>query len=169
MLPPRARSFLRFVVPVVGALALLKVTVGGRLLINFTPSIPRGVYWISRGAEPNRGDLVTFPIPAEVQDLIYQRHYVSPAIRLLAKPVVGVGGDPICIRDHQLFLGEQRIAGVVERDQQGLPLEPRPICRTLGNDELFVATRRDNSFDSRYFGPIAKVAVLGTLKPLATF
>lgn len=169
MLPPRARSFLRFLVPVAAGLVLLKVTVGGRLLINFTPSIPRGVYWISRGTEPHRGDLVTFPIPADVQDLIYQRHYVSPAIRLLAKPVVGVGGDHICMRDHQLFLGEQRIARVLERDQQGLPLEPRSICRALGNDELFVATRHDNSFDSRYFGSIPKAVVLGTLTPLATF
>jgi type IV secretory pathway protease TraF len=42
-------------------------------------------------------------------------------------------------------------------------------CGVLRPEEVFVATHHDNSFDSRYFGPIQLPSVRGTLLPLLTF
>lgn len=149
------------------ALGLCHTFLRGRLLLNITPSIPRGVYWIS-GVSPQRGDLVTFPIPDSVRALVYERQYVPREIELLSKPVVAIGGDEVCIRDHRLIVNGDFVANVLDLDRKGRPMPRYSGCATLGGDDLFVATHHDRSFDSRNFGPIPRAALRGTLTPLLT-
>src|SRR4051812_16095691 len=110
------RTWQCLIVLVAGAalLGVGKLTLSGHLLINFTPSIPRGLYWISPGMRPQRGDLVIFPIPESVRELVYERRYVPRSIRLLAKPVAAVGGDRVCVRDHQLVVNGHVAGNVLE-------------------------------------------------------
>src|SRR5213595_570069 len=108
----RARRGLLFLAAL-GALALLKHALVGHFLLNVTPSIPRGVYWIAFGTDARRGDLVTFPIPPDVRDLLYERRYVARSIRLLAKPVAAVGGDHVCIHDAELVINGRVFALVL--------------------------------------------------------
>lgn len=154
---------------VIAAFAALKVALTGHLLINVTPSIPRGVYWISPGEVPTRGQLVALPIPSRVRDLIYERQYLPRSIELLAKPVAAVGGDHVCIRERRLFINGSDVAAVLGSDRQGRIIPVAPICGALPASHVFVATEHENSFDSRNFGPVGVACLRGTLTPLLTF
>jgi type IV secretory pathway protease TraF len=56
------------------------------------------------------------------------------------------------------------------RDSAHRPLQAWPQCRRLSDGELFLLSDTNPaSFDSRYFGPIAASAVLGTARPLWTW
>jgi conjugative transfer signal peptidase TraF len=162
----------RKLIPLVVCAVLLgagKLALSGHLLINFTSSIPRGLYWISPGERPQRGDLVTFPIPASVRDLVYERKYVPRSIRLLAKPVVAIGGDHVCVRAHQLVVNGHVAGNVQTLDRDGKRMPQYSGCGVLHPGEIFVATEHDHSFDSRYFGAVELAAVRGTLSALLTF
>lgn len=153
------------IIVVVGA---LWVALTGRFFINWTPSIPRGIYWISPGERPGRGELVAFPIPATVRELLYERQYVPRSIKLLAKPVVALGGDHVCLRDRRLFINGVAVRSVLENDLQGRPMPLDRTCRELRHDEIFLVTEHDQSFDSRNFGPVALDSIRGTLTPVLT-
>jgi conjugative transfer signal peptidase TraF len=162
----------RRLIPLLAGAALLgagKLALSGHLLINFTPSIPRGVYWISPGVRPQRGDLVAFPLPESVRELLYERQYVPRSIRLLAKPVAALGGDHVCVRDHELVVNGHVAGKVLTVDRDGKPMPQYSGCGVLPPSELFVSTEHDNSFDSRYFGAIELPVVRGTLSALLTF
>ncbi|HKO91395.1 MAG TPA: conjugative transfer signal peptidase TraF [Polyangiaceae bacterium] len=161
----------RFIPLAVGAalLGVGKIAFSGHLLINFTPSIPRGLYWISHEVRPVRGDLVVFPIPDSVRDLLYERQYVPRTIRLLAKPVSAIGGDHVCVRDHQVVVNGHVAGNVLAVDRDGKPMPQYSGCGVLPPGELFVSTEHANSFDSRYFGPLDLRVVRGTLSALLTF
>jgi len=162
----------RRLIPLVAGAALLgvgKVALSGHFLINFTPSIPRGIYWISPGVRPQRGDLVTFPIPESVRELVYERQYVPRTIRLLAKPVIAIGGDHVCVRDHELVVNGHSAGKVLGVDRDGKPMPEYSGCGVLDPGDVFVSTQHDNSFDSRYFGPLELSVVRGTLSALLTF
>lgn len=166
------RPWWRRLVPLVVVMAVFgagKLALSGHFLVNFTPSIPRGFYWISLGVRPQPGDLVAFPIPERVRELVYERRYVPRSIRLLAKPVVAVGGDHVCIRDHRLVVNGQVAGNALSVDREGKSMPRYSGCGVLQPDELFVATDHDTSFDSRYFGPIDRSVVRGTLSALLTF
>jgi type IV secretory pathway protease TraF len=61
------------------------------------------------------------------------------------------------------------LAPIASRDGEGRALPRWTACRQLGPDELFVFSARvPNSFDSRYFGPVSRTAVMGVFNPLLT-
>src|SRR5687767_13976635 len=92
-------------------LILAKVFLAGRLIVNRTPSVPRGIYWLSLGATPEPGATVAFPIPDHVRTLFRERELVpSEFFALLAKPVAAIAGDHVCIRDRRVFINEQLVA-----------------------------------------------------------
>ena len=151
------------------ALGASKLCLSGHLLINFTASIPRGVYWISTSQRPRRGDLVTFPIPESVRELVHVRRYVPASIQLLSKPVAAVSGDRVCVRDNRLFVNDEFAGNVLDVDPEGRSVPKDITCAMLRPGQLYVAAHHDNSFDSRCFGPIPVDGVRGTLTPLITF
>jgi conjugative transfer signal peptidase TraF len=166
------RARWRRLVPLVGGIAVLvagKLALSGHLLLNVTPSIPLGVYWISPGVQPRRGDLVTFPIPASVRDLVYEREYAPRTIRLFAKPVVAIAGDHVCVSNHVLVVNGHVISNILDVDREGNPMPRYLGCGVLREGEIFLATQHDHSFDSRYFGPVESSVVRGTLSALLTF
>jgi hypothetical protein len=94
---------------------------------------------------PRRGDLVTFPSPESVRDLVYERQCVPRSIRLLAKQVPGIKfacmttrSWSIASRVYQLacgaftiavcMAGRDRRAGVFQRWRQA-SLWPWALCK----------------------------------------
>lgn len=145
---------------------LAKAFLADRLIVNRTPSIPRGVYWLSRGASPERGRLVAFPIPLHFRELFRERKLVPSAFfSLLAKPVAAVSGDHVCIRNDRVFINDQLRATINRVDSRGRDMPIAALCRELTASEVFVLTD-GASFDSRYLGPIPTTDVVGTLTPL---
>ena len=154
------------------AAALSIVVMGGALathvapvLINTTPSEPPGLY-LKTGGDPDRGRIVAFPAPPAAFPYPDRRLAYLHRTPLL-KTVAAGPGDQVCTRNGQLAIDGQVRGPVAQTDRQGVALPHWNGCRRLALDELFVFSDRvPNSFDSRYFGPIHRGAILGVYAPL---
>jgi conjugative transfer signal peptidase TraF len=141
------------------------------LLWNATASVPRGLYWLSRGSEPVPGKLVAFPVPASVRALVRERKYL-PAGAVLIKPVVATVGDQVCTEGGVVRVNGELLAGggrILKADSTGRPLPQYERCGPIADDEVFVAAHHQNSFDSRSFGPVSARDIQGTVVPVWTY
>jgi conjugative transfer signal peptidase TraF len=158
----------------VGAAATLAigVSVGAvmatapRVLINTTTSEPPGLYVRSPMA-PGPGHIVAFTAPAAA--FPYADRRLSYLHRMpLLKAVAAGPGDLVCTLNGKLEIDGRARAPIAQVDRQGFTLPHWSACRRLTADELFVFSDRvPNSFDSRYFGPVHRRAVLAVYVPLA--
>jgi conjugative transfer signal peptidase TraF len=166
-----ARDLSRLQFRIFGATALasaLACLLASRLVWNWTPSLPLGLYWLSRGAKPAPGALAAFPVPAHVRDLVRERRYL-PRGAFLVKPVVAVPGDFVCNGGGTLTVHGQPLGRVPTEDSAGRALPHFEGCGPLADGELFVASHYDKSFDSRTFGPVLTRDIRGTVTPLWTY
>lgn len=144
--------------------------VGPAILINETPSEPRGFYRLMpRPVSVVRGMYVVFPVPAEVRDLVYGRHWMRNGIPFL-KQVLGIAGDRVCLFPDRLEINERLIGPVFDVDSAGRPLPRRRGCFVVKDGDFFAASQHlEKSFDGRYFGPLPWSGVIGEARPLWTF
>jgi conjugative transfer signal peptidase TraF len=136
-----------------------------QVLINTTASEPEGLYR-RLGEPPAAGRLVAFRAPAAA--FPYADAHLPYLRRIpLLKTVAAGPGDQVCAEDGRLMIAGRVRAPIAWTDRQGRLLPHWKGCRRLRAGELFVfSTRVPNSFDSRYFGPIARQDVLGVYSPL---
>jgi conjugative transfer signal peptidase TraF len=149
----------------------LACILASHLVWNRTPSMPLGLYWLSRGAPPTRGRLVGFPVPADVANLVRGRNYLPPGA-MLVKPVVATAGDRVCTAGGTFTVnGEPLAAGgeILMADSAGRPLPHYEGCGPVPQGYLYVASSHPRSFDSRTFGPILASDVQGTVSALWTY
>lgn len=147
----------------------LACLVGSHLLWNWTPSLPLGLYWLSpseRGART--GDLVAFPVPEAVRELVRQRRYLPPDA-LLVKPIVAGEADRVCTEGGTLTVNGAAFGAVATQDTRGRPLPHPEVCGPLSEGLVYVASRCPTSFDSRSFGAVPRSAIRGTVTPLWTY
>jgi conjugative transfer signal peptidase TraF len=150
------------------ALALLFASIMTKrhplIIWNQSLSAPIGLYWVEQ--EPPRiGDLVIVRLPGRTADLAALRGYLPHSAYLL-KPVAGTGGDRVCRRGGNVFIGSTFVARALELDRQERPLPQWQGCRTLRPGEYFLLSRTPASFDGRYFGPIHGEYVIGCARPV---
>lgn len=109
--------------------------------------------YIYKFTEPKRGDLVVFPYP------------LDPSVDYI-KRVVAVGGDSIEIIDKILYVNKKQLDEpyVIHTEATIYPstLGPRdnfgPL--TVPENNVFVlGDNRDNSYDSRFWGPVKQNTV----------
>ena len=157
------RSFLLAFIITAGACALAY-----HLIYNWTESLPLGFYWLERDVEPARGELVAFPIPDDVRQLVHERRYV-PDGAYLVKPVVGLPGDRVCSDGGVFTVNDEVIGRVLTEDRAGRPLPHPDVCKMVGQGEIYVASKNPRSFDSRTFGSVSRCAIRGRVTALWTF
>lgn len=156
---------------VVGALAA--IVAGGaihttpRVIWNASASVPVGAYWLVSN-ETARGDLVLVEPPPDARRLAAARGYLPERVRLV-KRLAAVGGDLVCGDGVAVEINGARVAQRLASDSRGRPLPAWTGCRTLATDEVFLLTEAPDSFDSRYFGPVRRSAVVGKLVPIWTY
>lgn len=154
---------LRVVVATVIAIALLLVPPIARsaplLVWNASPSVPTGLYAVAR-ARPRVGDLALVRLPAHAAMLAAHRTYL-PRSAYLLKPVVAATGDQVCRNSDRIFVNGHFMALARWADRLGRSLPAWSGCRTLAAGELFLLANDPDSFDSRYFGPLAKQHIIG--------
>lgn len=115
---------------------------------------------IYKNNAPRRGDIIIFPYPVDPsQDFI--------------KRLIGLEGDTIEIRDKQLYINNEIFpeSYIVNKDPRTIPASQHPRDFfgpiTIPKNSLFVmGDNRDNSYDSRYWGVVAKESVKGKVKSL---
>lgn len=118
-----------------------------------------------------RGDVVVFVTPEESSKPFLVRKH-------LIKRIIGLPGETVRIQDNTVsIVGNATTTVLHEPYTRGLTLSPtgaNEYSRTLSADEYFVmGDNRENSRDSRYFGPITRDEISGSplirLFPIASF
>jgi conjugative transfer signal peptidase TraF len=134
-----------------------------RLVWNFTPSIPTGLYSVEERSWA-RGDYVALRPTGQLQQTLRSTGVLKDG-RLLMKRLAATEGDEVCRLEGQVTINGKPT--VHARSDQQLPSWSG--CRVLNAAEVFILGEADNSFDGRYFGVTSATDIVGPLRPILTF
>jgi len=165
--------------------------VGDWLFVNklrFGPHIPFSNHSLPGYASPRRGDVTVFVSPPQDVTIRITPDDVTPT---LVKRIVGVAGDTLLMRHGQLYVNGRRgpspnslVLPDTEADQpqsifawqhqievRGSRFGPPVATPSLhewgplvvpADTYFMMGDNRDNSVDSRYYGPVPRANFLGT-------
>ena len=136
------------------------------VLINETPSLPRGLYLRLPGQAPRRGAVVVAAPPPPAR--AYLRALGAPEAMRLLKRVAATGGDRVCATAGAVETPLRR-AAVRTRDRRGAALPAWRGCGPLPADQVFLLGDSPDSFDSRYFGPVTRGEIDGVFREVLTW
>lgn len=140
-----------------------------KVIYNPTISAPKGFYFIRQKPSYVSGDIVVAMLPMSAEKLAVERRYLPPKTPVL-KTVYGVSDDELCFEDGTLFVNGTAQVGIKKADSFGRQMPKLTECITLSDDDIFLlSTAIENSFDSRYFGPVVEDNILGVATPLLIF
>ena len=176
----RRRRLLRLLVAAVAILAAcasaIIVTRAAGLWVNATPSMPEGLYRLSRpGSEPiARGTVVAICPSAGVLAIAVPRHYLEPGscpgnVEPLLKHIAAVAGDRVDVSDRGIAVNGTPLAHSrrFTRDCGGRPLSQIPAGRyTIAPHSVWLYAPVDRSWDSRYYGPQPAAGIIGIARPV---
>lgn len=156
---------------VTSLIGLLALTAGllalpVRLTWNATPSVPIGLYAVSKPTLA-RGELVLADAPPPARQVASERRYLPDGAHL-AKRIFGVSGDKICAESDTIFVNGAPLAQRQMQDTKGRDMPSWGGCRVLDDEVFLLLPEVATSFDGRYFGPIPTSAVIGKMTPLWT-
>lgn len=145
---------------VVAALLLTGALLSPRdiVLWNGTQSMPTGLYWRTDRA-PERGAVVTVRAADVAPAIATRRRFTDPGDRFLKRIAAG-SGDVVCAQADTIFINGEVAARRRRVDSNGDPLPVWHGCRSLEN-EFFLLGESEDSFDSRYFGPVRRADIEG--------
>lgn len=147
------------------------------LRINFTSSLPRGIYRNVNGP-PSRGAMVLACLPAAVARFARARGYVwrgncPGGAAPVGKIVSGIGGDRVVATAVGLFINGHQLPNTapLARDSRGRPMTRMPYATyVVPPGQLWLtSTYNPASFDSRYFGSVTVASVISRIEPFWTF
>lgn len=149
---------------VLAAAAFAAPAAQDRLLYNHSPSVPVGLYL--RTDQPvARGALVTVRAARVAPNAAARRGFTGPRDRFL-KRVAALAGDRVCAEGATLLVNDVAMAERRTHDSEGRPLAAWSGCRVLGAREVLLLGDNAQSFDGRYWGPIAAADIEGVWRPL---
>lgn len=141
------------------------------IVINTTPSVPRGIYLRDNNVSIERGDLVLLHPPDTPFFADARKFGLVPyglgkgAYGYLIKYVVGMEGDVVELDDKGVIINGERQPNST-RQELGFDSPCLAHRQRLGPHGCWCMTSHPKSFDSRYFGVINEAAIVATLKPL---
>jgi conjugative transfer signal peptidase TraF len=151
------------------------VTVIG-IRLNFTPSMPLGIYRFMELSphEIRRGMLVAVCAPLDASKLGRRRGYLSGGACVgnsepLLKTVAAVGGDvvavsPIGVSVNGCLLADSK---PLRFDRAGRPMASWPVGRhRVSRGSIWLSAANERSWDSRYWGPAPAGNVSAVVAPL---
>ena len=139
-----------------------------RLVYSATPSAPVGWFLVKPHARVRLSDLVLARLPQSAAELAHERGYLRLGIPVV-KRVAAIEGQVACGSGVVIRIDQVDVATAVVHDTKGRPLSAWRGCRELANEVFLLGDRSLASFDSRYFGPVARSAIIGRVEPLWTW
>jgi conjugative transfer signal peptidase TraF len=140
-----------------------------RVVYNPTASAPRGWYLIAPATEFKVNDFVLAQLPEGARRLASERRYLPSNVPLL-KRIGARSPQFVCVRGRSLWIDGALAATALTHDGRGRDLAVWTGCRVLNPDELLLLSHENAaSFDSRYFGPIHSINVIGKASPVWTW
>ncbi len=136
------------------------------VVYNASASAPLGFYRVASPAALTRGDLVLATPPESARLLAAARGYL-PATVPLVKRIAALSGDLVCADSGIVVIDNRIVGNQLAVDRAGRPLPAWDGCREVGEDDDFLLMEGvPDSFDSRYFGPVSRAAIIGKVVPL---
>lgn len=132
---------------------------------NASDSVPRGFYTVEPASRLRAGDLVIVRLRNDVAAHAAQRHYLPVGVPLI-KHVAALPPQHVCVDASGVRVDGELIASTVAADAAGRTLTAWAGCRQLHDAEVFLLSEHPASFDSRYFGPVSAMQVIGRARPL---
>jgi len=126
-------------------------------IVNESPSLQKGLYLRGLSA-PQAGAIVALPPPPGAR--AYLAGLGFPTSVLLLKRIAAVEGDLVCAAGDTLVTPQRREQLRIH-DRRGRLLPHWRGCGRLRAGELFLLGDTDESFDSRYFGPVRTADLKG--------
>ncbi|HEX8903101.1 S26 family signal peptidase [Vitreimonas sp.] len=142
----------RWVLAAAIAIGLAVTPAPDLVLYNATASMPVGFYWRSTDA-PARHAIVTVRAQRVASAYARQRGFADAHDRFI-KRVAGVDGDIVCAHGANVTINGAQLPSRRRLDREGRLMPRWQGCRRL-DGEVFVLGDSADSFDSRYFGPVA--------------
>lgn len=152
----------------VAALLSAALPLARDLVWNATASVPTGLYHIRGKASLHVGERVAIDPPSELRTYLAERGYLPSGVPLL-KEVAALRGDRVCRIGLVITINGEHAGFARALDSRARPLPDWQGCHTISADQIFVMNRRaPDSFDGRYFGPVARSHVIGRASPVWT-
>jgi type IV secretory pathway protease TraF len=145
----------------VAAIALKPIP---KLIWNASASVPTGPYFVQM-RQPDFGEIAVIRPTDWVRLYASSRGYLPQNVWLL-KPVFAMRASLVCRFGKHIFVNGKLVAKAKIWDLKHRLLPVWEGCHTLKSDEVFVLARPQDSFDSRYFGPVNRNQIVGTALPL---
>lgn len=126
-----------------------------KIYVNFTQSMPRGLYLKLSDNKYKIGDIIVF--------------YSEEKRCNLVKYVSGLPGDEFCISDGKILLINGFPQATLNIQKYGLSKHDQSFCQRLKNGEILALGEHPDSYDSRYFGPIKEEKVIARVSLIIQF
>jgi len=146
--------------------AVLVIWLSPRPLViwNASKSVPIGWYFIEQ-RQPKLHEIAIVKLEDWLELFASSRGYLPTNVWLL-KPVAALAPAVVCRFGRYIFIDGKLVARAKLFDRQHRILPRWKGCHTLNLDEVFLIARPQNSFDSRYFGPVKLRQVVGVARRL---
>ena len=140
---------------------------GWKFYINTTASMPEGIYLVrTRDYTLHVHEPVVFWPPARIRALVYGQGWLKPGAPLI-KHVGVLPGGRYCALDGALYARSWPRLPIARQYAPGRPLPHIHGCHIVQpNAFLPLSDVIPNSFDGRYFGPVADSSIIGTARPI---
>jgi conjugative transfer signal peptidase TraF len=143
------------------------------LLVNWTPSLPVGLYAVNYSPLPAKGALVTACPPGPLAAEALARRYLTrgscPAGTMpMLKSVVAVPGDRVAVELDGVWINGKLLAhsSPFKEDRAGRPLSATRFRGRIPEGSVWLYGNHPRSWDSRYFGPLPTTSITHTLDEL---
>src|SRR5699024_1765808 len=156
------------IVIAVGVSVFLGMVSGFKVTINYTNSIPKGLYFIQKGTA-SKGEY-TLLTKKELLDFATSRGYIAKG-SYIGKKVAATMGDTVVVSRRGVYINniKQPDSQPKDFDQAHRSMPNNVGTYILNKNEVFLLGETTNSFDSRYFGKVKSKYLKGILVPILTF
>ena len=140
--------------PIIITCTILSALYIAGIRVNITPSLPRGV-WRVMSVDPKTlkiGDTVAINKTA-----------VSAVTLHLLKDIAAVSGDVMTLKDSSVYRNGHKIpmSTVFPVNSKGEKIQCVSYPLVVPAHHVWLGSRNERAYDSRYFGPVPIQAVMG--------